>query len=157
MKVRTGFVSNSSSSSFCAYGVYVGEPKELYIKFRKTQPELYDEFVEHVVESYGKHDEEKREEIRGLLTTELDSTENSWENDWRYCEWGWTLQDFLSKRGYANICIDYGEECIYMTRDYETLGDNETGKEFRETTKEIIEKLIGERDVEHINTILSTG
>lgn len=28
MKIRTGFVSNSSSSSFCLYGVYLGEEND---------------------------------------------------------------------------------------------------------------------------------
>ncbi len=27
MKIRTGFVSNSSSSSFCIYGVHIGTDK----------------------------------------------------------------------------------------------------------------------------------
>ena len=83
MKIRLGFVSNSSSVSFCIYGVYVDCPDD--------------------------------EEEETLL--------NSAEKMGLYC------------RG------DQCNEGLYIGRMWSSVGDNETGKQFKESTQEMINEL----------------
>jgi len=48
MKIRKGFVSNSSSCSFCLYGIDI-DIKELYLGILNSLPlKKRDEFIEHV-------------------------------------------------------------------------------------------------------------
>ena len=79
MKIRAGFVSNSSSVSFCIYGIWVDHPEE----------ELWE-----VAEGLG-----------------------------LYCH-----RD------------QYGDG-LYIGRTWKTIGDDETGKQFKETTQEKVDKL----------------
>lgn len=79
MKVRLGFVSNSSSCSFCIYGIWVDHPDE----------ELRD----------------KAEELR------------------LFCH-----RD------------QYGDG-LYIGREWSSIGDEETGRMFREDTEKKIEQL----------------
>ena len=41
MKIRLGFISNSSSTSFCMYGIYVPDAKELMKKFKMEVDDIY--------------------------------------------------------------------------------------------------------------------
>jgi len=82
MKIRRGFVSNSSSTSFCIYGTYIrmsgDEKHELYDAAEKT----------------------------GLST----------RND------------------------QYGDG-LYIGRNWSSIGDDETGKEFKESTQLMVNSL----------------
>jgi hypothetical protein len=77
MKIRTGFVSNSSSSSFCAYGLFLGK----------------DEFEDRIQKlGYKFKDSEDRGEVVGPDGTEYDSIQEvldatfggcvAWEEEW---------------------------------------------------------------------------
>ena len=91
MKVRNGFVSNSSSSSFCIYGAYIDESD--YERFGKPKD----------------------------------------------CEaWKWFGEKLL---GYNLVCCggyDYG---AYVGRSLKTIGDDETGAQFKKSVKEEVGKL----------------
>jgi len=64
MKIRNGFVSNSSSSSFCLYGYHVNDNEEFieeiknYIDSDKLNEIVYDEYYidSYSLESYIKDD-----------------------------------------------------------------------------------------------------
>ena len=58
MKTRTGFVSNSSSSSFIVYGVLCDSKEEMFIKLMNNTPE---EAFARVVETDGMADDLKDE------------------------------------------------------------------------------------------------
>ena len=85
MKIRTGFVSNSSSSSFCIYGTYI-------------QNKNYDD-IEQIM------------------------------ND---------------TKGFSWSCGGEYSEGIYVGRTFTSIGDNETGSEFKKTTEETLKKKFGD-------------
>ena len=105
MKIRNGFVSNSSSSSFLIYGVNV-------------------EDTEKLIENLGLTDEEK-ESLEG--------------------EGDWYLSEILYEKdlGGVDYFAAYGEY-IYLGCSWDSVGDNETGLEFKEKVQKKISELLGE-------------
>jgi len=62
MKNRKGFVSNSSTSSFCIYGTNdfsFGDPIEFYKTIRKEFPEQFKELLKDLAENYGGDDSDE--------------------------------------------------------------------------------------------------
>lgn len=84
MKIRTGFVSNSSSSSFCIYGCEID-----YEQYKKLEDDPLIRSLKHI-------------------------------------------QRFAMS--------DYG---YFVGREFNSIEDNETGKEFKDSTERAIEALIG--------------
>jgi len=106
MKIRNGFVSNSSSSSFCIYGISM-EPDEMTEKLQKL----------------------------GLMGKD---DNNIYE--WPYCDKGKILEQ-------NNIKIESGHPdagYIYFGREWKSIKDNETGKEFKENVEKSLNKIFKE-------------
>ena len=108
MKIRNGFVSNSSSSSFCIYG---GE-----VDF---------EVIAKVFEKHGrefdKEDEYENRDTLEALLKELDLGIKVIYTDEYYCEGNYLLG-----------------------RDFDCIGDNETGGQFKKSVRDGLEKLTGQ-------------
>ena len=94
MKIRTGFVSNSSSSSFCIYGVYL-DAKEMALL------------------------SEDRYELNADIRAKLDAA-------------GFTKVNLDVPGGYQN------ETDGYIGRDFTSIGDDETGRQFRESVEKAV-------------------
>lgn len=128
MKIRQGFVSNSSSSSFCIYGICTEESKieAALIAKGATEDDLADGVSEYLYEwSYSY---KKRE---GTLTAE-DIAENE-------------KKFFKAEDGFEshNPYYDCGGN-IYLGVDWSTIGDDETGSQFRARIEAKFKDLFGE-------------
>jgi len=99
MKTRSCFVSNSSSSSFCIYGVEL-DSYDFKEKIIKLKPDLKDEDCIY--------------ELSESLDTSLEVH--------MPCDW----------------------DTIYIGRDWSSIQDDETGKQFKESVESEIKKLFGE-------------
>lgn len=117
MKIRTGFVSNSSSTSFCAYGASVSEDKliEVYNKYKKIKEKC------------------KYRDIYLLLDEILENYKG-------------LPQD--------SIIYNYTECELYIGRDYQSIGDGETGKEFKESTSKSLKELFDIDECYHMNHVI---
>jgi hypothetical protein len=125
MKIRQGFVSNSSSSSFCIYGITVeeSEVKEALIAKGATEEDFADGLYEFF-DSWS-YDYKKRE---GKLTAE-----DIAEQEAKFFQPGDGF-DFHSP-------YDYGE--IYLGVEWSSIGDDETGSQFRARIEAKLTELFG--------------
>jgi hypothetical protein len=111
MKIRSGFVSNSSSSSFCIYGCYI----------------------------YDGNDEEFKQILFNYLSknyTEFNDKKIEYEKQYLY-EFIFKIKKYLPK----DISLDFGESKGYIGRKYNTLRDEETGEQFKKYTDDFLSEL----------------
>ena len=126
MKIRQGFVSNSSSSSFCIYGICVGEQKvkDALIAKGVSEDELIDSVCEYLDDwSYNR---KKRD---GQLTAEdIKAYEGRF---------------FKPEDGFSVNCpYDWGEE-IYIGVEWSSIKDDETGAAFKARIEAKLQELLG--------------
>ncbi len=151
MKTRDGFVSNSSSSSFCVLGAGFDSAMNVFETFKKANGPLYLEFVEAVKQKMI-DDESTEEQIRSSIDPLIKFDEDHWE----YYEMIWELERFLDSKG-IELSIISGECVAYAGRDYQNIGDDETGSEFAKSTKEWLTTVFGEVSISHICEVVSSG
>ncbi len=122
MKIRQGFVSNSSSSSFLIYGAALEEFEEKIELAKKLFPTLSKEQTRYVsdeaFEDIDRIDEDDAYEILGAS---------------------------LGMMGLVMESVYY--EAFYVGRSWSTVGDEETGAQFKQDVEKKLEKLFG-REVE---------
>jgi len=103
MKVRSGFVSNSSSSSFMIYGVSLYSGLKL------------DELVEKI-------NDEKVSEAKGT----------------------WDVAEAIGEKLGISCEVGQDDECVYFGRYPESIGDDETGAQFKQSVKDKLVEYFGE-------------
>ena len=132
MKIRNGFVSNSSSSSFCIYGAAF--EKSEFIDMLSSSG-VIEKNSEVILERFNKY---KPEEKRIKTIEEL----NEFFFDDGIGEAMSIIED-SNILGDLSFYSPYDFEHCYIGREYTSIGDNETGKAFKESTKAAIKSLLG--------------
>ncbi|MFH1547158.1 MAG: hypothetical protein ABIC57_01595 [bacterium] len=115
MKLRNGFVSNSSSTSFCIWGIYSDDSKDVekIIEFAKKNPkgkEFFEEYPDYDPEEDGIY------EIEHLIVTpdnHLEIINSPWDS------------------------------AFWLGRPYATIGNDETGGSFKASTQNAIDDIFG--------------
>ena len=125
MKIRQGFVSNSSSSSFCIYGV------------SKEESEIIDALV-----AKGAPEEEFEDGVYEYLDT--------WSYDWHKKEGKLTDEDKAKFEGrflHPDDGFEYESimgECHFIGISWKNINDDETGAEFKARIEAKMTELFGE-------------
>ena len=121
MKIRSGFVSNSSSSSFLMFGIILDEEISLQAFIENLDdPKKITKYAKELLE--GKP-----------VNEDLDP--------WEVME---VIGDMLPS-GFS-CYIPYEEE-MYVGRSWSSVGDDETGRMFKDSTEKTLKKFFGE-DIE---------
>ena len=140
MKIRNGFVSNSSSSSFVVYGAIIDFDAEHFLNILKGI------------------DETKYNEILNIFKNEcIDNGINEPddndifdfvdENPYVLVE---TLLEFM---GLNNFKIDIYDGNVAIGREYSTIRDDETGKQFKDSVLSTL-KVFGVTECRHIDEVV---
>lgn len=115
MKIRTGFVSNSSSSSFVVYGITMNSSEVLDLA-KKLGYETAVSEDEEYIDTY---------ELLKFVAVKLGK------------DWG-------SSTGPQG-------ECPMLGRKYQSLKDDETGKQFRDSVQQKLSEMLGKKvNPEHV-------
>ena len=127
MKIRTGFVSNSSTSSFCLYGICI-EKDELQKKILKLSPKL----------------QEKYKKMKAGETVMDD------DNEYELTDYNldYELEEFASKVLAKHDLVlqsagEYDEENYYVGRYWSSVGNKETGQQFKDSTSTSLKETLG--------------
>jgi len=116
MKIRTGFVSNSSSSSFCIFGVAFDTDR-----FKKLK--MYQDKLKELAEKEGVKPED-------------------YEEDYGVYE---VLDCFKMPEGFT-IREPSNFDTVYVGREWKTICDDETGAQFKESVRKVITEMFGDQE-----------
>jgi hypothetical protein len=150
MKVRNGFVSNSSSSSFCIYGFEASMPEadeaiDILKKIKKDNPDFFNSMINKKIDEYKELCKIENYYNSNLAMYELianiddeeilsdDETKNKLE-DFLSDD----ADDFYSLLGLSYHNMDYS---CYAGRDWSSVRDDETGLQFKQSVEAIAKYL----------------
>jgi len=149
MKRRSGFVSNSSTSSFCLQGAYLGDFLEALEMIKKQDPEAYGKKIKEFFE------DQLKESFEGYLKRESKAEQDEAKVDCekeikRFIElkdeeiaYDYESAELLQEFNWGDLSIEVGEETFLVGLPYSQLGENETGGEFKKRAQKAIDDVLG--------------
>jgi hypothetical protein len=147
MKIRNGFVSNSSASSFCIYGtVLTTDIIGILVEIKKHSPNIFLKIQEELRKTYKDRsiadDQEYKDYINNALKW-IDDMENNDPPDELLCEVD--VQDIISTALGDNfeVIVPPEWDSIYVGRSWKDIGDKETGAKFKKNIEEQLTKIFG--------------
>ena len=135
MKVRVGFVSNSSTSSFLIFGIaYEGDLWEAVKEEWKEK--LLAKAKEDDYHNYSDDDDEDEDD---------EDNENPFDGD----DCG-LLETLCEIADVGNLYVDHpdGYDATYIGESWDSVGDDQTGKQFKDEVKARINKILNVNDSE---------
>lgn len=130
MKIRSDFVSNSSSSSFCVHGAHIDSDEIMdllnAIGVAFPESEQISELVAECKDEYEDGSIFKHDNLGNLLNQIFEKTQITYILDWEY-------------------------QSIWLGRSYETLKDDETGAQFKAVAESEIRKYLPFTTIHFIN------
>jgi len=139
MKVRQGFVSNSSSTSFSIYGLHLStqELEEIYKSLQVEDNKIIDTFKE--IEALCL--------ARGISKELVKNIKNSMLNEQSKLNTKNSKAIIYEKideiESIPNFSIYRNDYNVYMGRESSSIGEDETGSQFKESVHSAIENLFG--------------
>ena len=139
MKIRNGFVSNSSSSSFCIYGTVI----------ERNFPQILATIKENSPEAFQKmRDAVKKWEDSGDLLAWIDGEVED-PDELEDCEediyeaFEQVIEDVFDGDIETITASGYDDDHIYTGRSWKSIGGEETGNQFKKDVKDKITKVFG--------------
>jgi len=131
MKIRNGFVSNSSTSSFHIYGICLDEGDEIANRIKENATDEMKELL------LTKNNEAAAKSSYRDAFDSFEAYMDHFEED---------DYELLYELGDAiDLSINHPEYYgIYIGIDPSNIGDNETGKEFKTRVEDLIKSLLGD-------------
>ena len=127
MKIRNGFVSNSSSSSFLIYGISGSS-----FSFTEEGKRI---LLEYYVDEYPREDDESDEEYLERLVEEVENDD------------GW--YEIMERFSIPTISVDHPPyDDYYIGASWDEVLDDETGAQFKCRIRESIKKYLDVTDEE---------
>jgi len=138
MKIRNGFVSNSSSSSFCIYGTKIEANKEEIFKLIKKNPKVFNELKEwvkkNIVTELG---EINGKEVMGWLDNMTDDYPDELNRIY-VVKW---LDDAFGELSVKN---PYHDSTYFIGKGWKDIKDDETGAEFKKDVESKLVPILGD-------------
>ena len=130
MKIRNGFVSNSSSSSFCIYGTVIERDYwNIFNTIRENSPEA----LEKIKDEIKKWDD--NEEILAWMDGDESVLENSDLDE----VIGLAFEDEIE----IHYAVNYADDYIYIGRSWKNINGEETGNQFKKDVENKVGKVLG--------------
>lgn len=148
MKTRQGFVSNSSTSSFCIYGTALRLDNDISIietlqKIKKEDKTFYEKCIKNY---HG--DEDIKDELLNIDQLTSKQTEKLEKVDLQRDNYD-VIETLAEIFEFELFSPGYDNEC-YFGKSWSKIKDDETGKQFKDYVNQMVKSLFNKNDCETI-------